>query len=125
MLKFLLLSIGCVMIGMLFRDRCREYGTLLGLACGLLLVGFGFGKVQEIIEKLRQLTVYMGEVGGYFPLLLKVLGITYLCEFSAGLCKDAGYLTVANQIELLGKVSVMIAGMPVVFAVIDQFRTLL
>ena len=46
-------------------------------------------------------------------------------EFSAGICKDAGYQAVAGQIEVLGKLSVMFAGLPILFAVIDQIQNFL
>ena len=49
-----------------------------------------------------------------------MIGITYICEFSSDICRDAGYQTVAGQIEVLGKLTVMFAGLPILFAVIEQ-----
>ena len=66
---------------------------------------------------------YLGAGEQYLSILLKVMGITYICEFSSGICKDAGYGTVASQIEILGKLSVMFAGIPVLFAVIEQLQS--
>ena len=57
--------------------------------------------------------------GAYFGILFKVIGITYLCEFCAGLCRDAGYQAIAAQVELFGKVTVLLAGMPVLLSLID------
>lgn len=51
---------------------------------------------------------------------MKVVGITYLCEFSAGICKDAGFAAVSDQIEILGKLSVLFAGLPILLTVIRQ-----
>lgn len=48
-----------------------------------------------------------------------MIGITYLCEFCAGLCRDAGYQAIAAQVELFGKVTVLLAGMPVLLSLID------
>ena len=60
--------------------------------------------------------------GGYLATLMKVIGITYICEFTSGICKDAGYGSVAGQIEILGKLSVIFAGLPILFAVMEQIR---
>lgn len=125
MIKMIIFAICCVLLGILLKNINNSYGLLVGLACGLVLIGFGLGKIQEIMDRLNQLGSYMGKVGGYFPLLLKVLGITYICEFAAGVSRDVGYQTIGSQIELLGKVSVMLAGLPVIFAVIDQLHSLL
>ena len=59
----------------------------------------------------------------YLSILLKVIGITYLCEFTASVCKDAGYGTVADQIEVLGKLSVMFAGLPILLTVVEQIQS--
>ena len=53
------------------------------------------------------------------------VGITYLCEFSAGICKDAGFAAVSDQIEILGKLSVLFAGLPILLTVIRQIYGIL
>ena len=73
-------------------------------------------------EKIRD---YLGGAESYLSILLRVIGITYICEFSAGICKDAGYQSVAGQIEILGKLAVMFAGLPILFTVIEQIQSFL
>ena len=53
-------------------------------------------------------------------ILMRVVGITYVCDFSAGICRDSGYGFLAGQLETLGKLMVMISGLPVLTAVIEQ-----
>ena len=124
MVKLVFFAVGCVMVGIFFRQSRAEYSFLIGLTCSLLLLFFGLDKLGEIFRRMEELSLYMGEMKEFFPLLLKVFGITYLCDFASNLCKDAGYQSVSAQIEILGKISIMLAGMPVVFAVIDQLRQL-
>jgi stage III sporulation protein AD len=45
-----------------------------------------------------------------------------VCEFASGICKDGGFSAVAEQIEILGKLSVMFAGLPILFAIIEQIH---
>ena len=68
---------------------------------------------------------YLGDAKGYLGILMKVVGITYLCEFSAGICKDAGFAAVSDQIEILGKLSVLFAGLPILLTVIRQIYGIL
>ena len=35
----------------------------------------------------------------YFGILMKIIGITYVAEFSANLCKDSGYRGIISQFE--------------------------
>ena len=39
-----------------------------------------------------------------------------------GICKDAGYSAIAGQIEVFGKLSVLFAGMPILFAVMEYIQ---
>ena len=42
-----------------------------------------------------------------------MIGITYVAEFATGICKDAGYQTIANQIEIFTKLTILTFSMPV------------
>lgn len=57
--------------------------------------------------------------GRYAALLLKVVGITWICEFVAGICRDSGFSAVASQVELFGKIAILFAGMPVFLALAE------
>lgn len=59
---------------------------------------------------------------GYFKILLKIIGITYIAEFASDLCKDAGYATIAGQIQMFGKLTVLAAGIPVLTALLETIR---
>ena len=53
-----------------------------------------------------------------------MVGIAYISEFSANLCKDAGYGGIASQIEMFGKLSILAMSLPVLttlLTVIEEF----
>lgn len=111
-----------VLIALQFKSHKPEYGTYIGIGICILIFGYAVQSLGALVGQLTGLQKYM-EVGqGYLGILLKVIGITYICEFSASICKDAGYQSVASQIELLGKVAVMFSGLPIIFAVIQQLE---
>jgi len=101
-----------------------EFSFMTGLAICLFLFGAAMGGFSEVVLGLSGLSGYLGEQGGYLKLLLKMFGVTYLCEFCAGLCKDAGQGAIAGQVELWGKLCIMAAGIPVIYSVIECIRTL-
>jgi stage III sporulation protein AD len=45
--------------------------------------------------------------------LIKILGISYICEFSADICKDSGFTAISNQIQIFGKLSILVVSMPI------------
>ena len=63
--------------------------------------------------------------GSYFLTLIKMMGITYIGQFSSGICKDAGYQATASQIELFCKLSVMVLSIPVLMALLETIQEFL
>ena len=106
-----------------FKGQKPEYGIYIGFAIGILIFSYVLRQVEAVVNQLGLIQKYLGGAQSYLDILLKVVGITYICEFSSGICKDAGYGAIADQIEILGKLSVMFAGLPILFAVIEQIQS--
>lgn len=124
MIKIGLLGIAAVLLSVQFKALKPEYALYIGIGASVLIFTYSFRFLSELLSQLGFLLEFAEGSGSYLKILFKVIGITYVCEFSAGICKDAGYGSVAGQIEVLGKLSVMFAGMPVLLAVLEQIRGL-
>ena len=73
------------------KDR-PEYAVFVIVLTSLLLALRIMGVLETVMGELQQWDTLLGEKRQYVNLLLKLIGITYLCEFAANLCKDAGYM---------------------------------
>ena len=73
-----------------------------------------------VVARLEELTAYIDLAPVYIEMLLKMLGITFVAEFSSAFCRDAGYQTIAQQIEVFAKLAVLVLGFPVVFALLEM-----
>ncbi len=124
-IKVGMLGIVGVLVAVQFRTQKPEYSLSIGLALGVLVFGYALKEFKALAGQFDQVKGYLGDGEGYLAILLRVIGITYICEFSSSVCKDAGFGTVAEQIEVLGKLSVMIAGLPILFALIEQMQAFL
>lgn len=122
MIKIGMLGIVGVLVAVQFKSHKPEYGMLIGLCISVLIFTYSIGQVEAVLAQFTLLNQYLGSAQGYLSILMKVIGITYICEFSAGICKDAGFGALSDQIEILGKLSVIFAGLPVLFAVIEQIH---
>ena len=113
-----------VLVALFFRSVKPEYGIYMGFAAGLFLLGYVLNIFGGIYGMLREIKEYMGETYDYMVLLIRLVAITYVCDISGSLCRDAGYGTMASQVEVLGKLTVLLSGMPVLFSVLDTIRFL-
>ena len=120
--KIGMLGIIGVLLAVQFKNTKPEYALYIGLGAAIMVFYYVVKSMYALSGQLASLQKYMAEGGSYLGTLLKIVGITYICEFSAGICKDAGYGSIASQIEILGKLTVMFAGLPILLAVIEQIQ---
>lgn len=119
-IKVAFLGIIAVMFAAQFKGSRPEYGTFIILSVGILIFGLAIHQLETVAMEFDKLKFYLGSGEKYLSILVKIICITYVCEFSAGICKDAGYSAVAGQIELLGKLAVLMSGLPILLSVIEQ-----
>ena len=119
MIKVAAIGVAAAILAVWIKSVKSEYGIWILLAAGMIMGMFCLGKVETMVLELQFLQSYFSDYGAYIKLLLKVLGITYLSEISANLCKDAGAATMASQIELFGKLSILVLCMPIVNSLIQ------
>lgn len=124
MIKIALIGIAAVFAAIQFKNGKTEYGLLISIAACLLIFFFGIGKIDSILSVINRIQGYIGINKEYIQILLKIIGITYVSEFSASLCRDAGYGAIASQIEFVGKISILAVSLPILMALLDTIGTL-
>ena len=124
MVRIGILGVAGVMIALQFKTVKPEISLYIGFAVCILIFTFSVNGMMQILSKMEELQKYISGSDSYFALLFKAVGITYISEFCASICKDAGYGAVAGQIEIFGKLTVLFMGMPVLMAVIENISSI-
>ena len=85
--------------------------SVVGSIIMLLFILNSFSNVFNIFNQVIEKTGINNEL---FTILLKIIGVGYLVEFSADICSDSGNTSIANHIILGGKVLIFILSIPVI-----------
>jgi stage III sporulation protein AD len=112
MVKVALIGVLVTFLSLLFKRERGEYAVLLGIAAGFLMFSMVLSQVGTVLDFLEELMESLPVEKGYLAILLKLLGITYIAEFASSICKDAGYGSLAGQIEFFAKISILALGVP-------------
>ena len=120
-----IVGIVSVMLAVQMKGLKGEYGVYLAAAGGWFIFVYGISQMKDILDALRKIqdTIRINRV--YLTTLLKMTGITYIAEFAAGICKDAGYSAIASQIEIFGKLSILAVSMPILLALLETLQRFL
>ena len=98
MIQIGIIGVAGTLLAVQFKSGKSEYGIYISVALSLVIFFAIIGRLEVIIDALRTIANYINMDTAYIGTLIKMLGITYVAEFSAGICKDAGYQTIALQI---------------------------
>ena len=117
--KIAALGIVGALLGIMLKGQKKEYELFVTLGVSLCIFYFIMSKLELVLSVVRQMQGYVSLDTSYIAILVKMIGITYVSEFSANLCKDAGYQAVAGQIEMFGKLSILVISMPVLQVLLE------
>ncbi|MEY8392524.1 stage III sporulation protein AD [Lachnospiraceae bacterium 45-W7] len=117
--KIAILGIVGALLGIMLKGQKKEYELFVTLGVSLCIFYFLMSKLQLVVSVINRMQDYVELDTSYIEILVKMIGITYVSEFSANLCKDAGYQSVAGQIEMFGKLSILVISMPVILVLLE------
>lgn len=108
-----------VIMALSLKSRNPEISSLISVAICISVIGLCVSKIGTIIDTLKSISNRINIDSSYLLILLKLIGVAYICEFAAGISKDAGYSVVASQIELVGKLTMLMISIPVLMQVVE------
>jgi stage III sporulation protein AD len=114
-----MLSVAGVMLAMVLRRERPEYGILLSIVVCLCIFLSVLGKLSILLDAVNRLRELAAVEDDYLKRILKMIGITYVAEFAVGLCKDAGYATIASGITMFSRLSILLLALPVMEVFLD------
>ncbi len=121
-IKIAVLGIAGIILCLIVKEFRPEYAAYISMATGICILLLATGKLQYLLDMVKKLEKYAPIDSTYLYTIFKMIGITYVGQFSAGLCKDAGYSSVAGQIEIFCKLSILALSMPILISLLDTIQ---
>ncbi|MCD8098924.1 MAG: stage III sporulation protein AD [Lachnospiraceae bacterium] len=125
MIRVAVLGVVGVLLAQQLKTLKSELAIYLCLGVSLLIFLNLTGQLTLIRDTLLAIQTSLPLNVGYLQTLMKIIGITYIAEFASDLCKDAGYQTIAGQIQMFGKLMVLAVSMPILSALLDTIQSFL
>ncbi|MDO5424467.1 MAG: SpoIIIAC/SpoIIIAD family protein [Eubacteriales bacterium] len=125
MVKIGILGLTGVLTALLLKEVKPGFPVLISMVTCTLIFYYAVSKLSYVADTVASLQQFIELKDSYLKILLKMVGITYIADFSSSLCKDAGYSAVAGQIEFFGKISVLALSTPVLMALLETINKFL
>ena len=91
----------------------------------VIILLFIFEGIEGALGVLSEITKLSGIENGVLRILVKIVGVGYLTEFSAGILNDCNASTVADKVVLAGKLTVIVLSMPIISGLLQLFKQFL
>ena len=107
------------------KQQKPEIAILLSIVVGATIFLMVLGQISGILQVLDQLARYADVNDFYLATVFKIVGIAYIGDFGAQVCRDAGEGAIASKVEFAAKVLVLIIALPVAVGLLETIVGLL
>ena len=93
---------------------------ILSVLAGVVLFSYISLYIKSAVSSVYEVASRIDLDLSFIKIILKIIGISYVCEFGTQICKDAGESSIASKVELAGKVIIVYLSMPIVMSLFEM-----
>jgi stage III sporulation protein AD len=111
---------------LILRAYKPEWAAFLRVAVTVLSLGLILSMTATVLSYVTELIATTEALkGASWNILLKALGLAFLTETAASVCRDSGEAGLATWVETAGKLEILLLSFPLIRTVMDTVAALL
>ncbi len=124
---FKIVAVGLItcLATMIIKPVRSDFAIFIAITGGIIIIFLVIGYLTGIISTFKTIISSTGLDASLYKLLLKILGVAYLLEFTASICTDTGNGSLGDKILLGGKIVLMVMALPIIVSILDIVTSLL
>ena len=120
--------IGVAFIGLTCVITLREIkpslAVIAGVATGVAIIVVLLDGLTGVVKELREIAIKANLDNELILTIMKIIGVGYITEFSAGICEDYGSSGIARKVQLGGKIAIFLLSLPIITNIIVTIASL-
>lgn len=119
MIKIVSIALVVSIIIIYLKNINGELAILATIVGSLIIIGFSFDYIQQIVVEIGQMIKLSGLNSSFFKIIFKVTAIAYLVEFGANIIMDFGLNSLASKLHFVGKIMILSLSLPIFYSVFN------
>lgn len=119
------LGIIIVILALQLKNIKSEYSVVIMIVGCVIIFFYSISGIIKVVEILKKIINDTGINDEQIIILLKIMGISYIAEFVSDIAKDSGYSALSNQIQIYGKITIIVVSVPILESLINCINGLL
>jgi stage III sporulation protein AD len=107
------------------KQKQPELGMQVSLVAGLIIFIYALDYLVTAVDYIRDVVSRYDIPYESITVVLKIIGVAYICEFAVQLLKDTGEGSIASKVELAGRVFIIVLSLPVITSFMNMVLGLL
>ena len=124
MIKIVLLAVVFSVILYFLKNVNSDIFVPALICCGVILTSYSISYLQEVFDFVNTIVGLSKLDFGYYKIIIKIIGLSYLVEFGASTVEDIGYKSIADKLVLVGKIMILVVALPIFYVVINLLGSL-
>ena len=124
LIKIALIAVVGALLFIYLKTNSSDLAGLVVVASGILILILTVDYVIQTVVFFRKMSEMTGIDATSFKIIIKIVAISYLADFSSALCVDLGSTNLGEKVSFAGRVIIFVLSFPVIlnlFKVITSF----
>lgn len=122
--KIIIIAIFAVITISLIKQIKSEFAIALSVGVSVVLMLMLFDELFNVVQTFYNLSDKAQIDSGIFSIVIKVVGIGYLAEFTNNVCVDANCKSVGDKVILASKIAILLCALPIVESLFELLFSL-
>lgn len=125
LIKVMILGIIVSMLVVFLKQVKPEYSLLCLIVGSVVILAYIISYMTKVFVFFQEVVEKTGINYSLFVSMLKIVGLGYLVEFSASVCRDSGNNSIADKVVLAGKIMIFVVSVPIISNLFEMILELI
>lgn len=124
-IKIIGIGLTALIVIIILKQYRPEFAVYISIIAGVFILLLSISQISAVINLLRDLSSKANVNSGFLGIILKITGIAILTEFAVSICQDSGESSIANKVDIGGKVIIITISLPIISSLLETILKVL
>ena len=124
-IKIIGIGLVSLIIIIILKQYRPEFAVYVSILAGIFILVLSISQISGVINLLKSLASKANINSEFLGIILKITGIAILTEFAVSICQDSGESSIANKIDIGGKVMIITISIPIISSLLETILKVL
>ena len=124
-LKIIGIGLTALIIIIILKQYKPEFAVYVSILAVIFILILSLSHISGIVNLLKDISNRANINSQFLGIILKITGIAILTEFAVSICQDSGESSIANKIDIGGKVIIITISLPIISSLLETMLKIL